>query len=95
MLQKLFVTLNSRHYFVYKKCCASLDSDQKDAMPCFLYLQNIWDSKIGNLIIVITVKCAFFYQTDIGHMKNYLLILNPLLCKCTTFSLLSFLMMDM
>lgn len=60
MLQKLFVTLNSKHYFVYKKCCASVDSDQKDAMPYFLYLQSIWDSKIGNLIVAITVKCVFF-----------------------------------
>lgn len=62
MLQKLFVTLNSRHYFVYKKCCTSVDSDQKDAMPCFLHLQSIWDSKIGNLIIAITVKCVFFIR---------------------------------
>lgn len=62
MLQKLFVTLNSKHYFVYKKCCTSVDSELKDAMPCFLYLQSIWDSTIGNLNVAITVKCVFFIR---------------------------------
>lgn len=74
MLQKLFMTLNSRHYFVYKKCCSSVDSDQKVAMPCFLYLQSVWDNKIGNLIAAITVKYNFFIR--LRHWASERLFVN-------------------
>lgn len=75
MLQKLFTTLNSRRYFVYKKCCSSVDSDQKVVGPCFLCLQRIWGSKIGNLIAAITVKCGFFF-VRLRHWASEKLFVN-------------------